>query len=112
MSWKRTYRVAFAALLLASFTGLAAAGPTGTNSTGGVHVPPQADPAVDSVPPTPNGGMSSGAHLGNESPTHPGNSATGQSKLNSPNHTQSQTEGSAPSDDKANADERKNAPKQ
>ena len=98
---------ALAAMLLAGFTSLAAAGPTGINSTGGVPIPPQADPAVDSVPPTPNGGMSSGAHLGNELPTHPGNSATGQSKLNKP----SQTEGSAPSDDKAKADEHKNAPK-
>ncbi len=29
-------------------------------------------PDVGSQPPAPNGGMSSGAHLGNESPTKPG----------------------------------------
>jgi hypothetical protein len=108
MSWKHACGGLFAALMLAGLTGMAAAGPTGTDNATSDHIPRQADPAIDSVPPTPNGGMSSGAHLGNESPTYPGNSATGKSKLNSP----PQTEGSAPSDDKTKADERKNAPKQ
>jgi hypothetical protein len=37
-------------------------------------------PAVNSEPPTANGGISSGAHTGNESPTHAGNSANGQNQ--------------------------------
>jgi hypothetical protein len=37
-------------------------------------------PDVQSEPPTPNGGMSSGAHSGNESPTKSGNSAKRKSE--------------------------------
>jgi hypothetical protein len=100
MSLKRRCGTLLAATLLAGFAGAAFAGPSG-DKTQADKIPRQENPAIDSVPPTPNGGMSSGAHLGNESPTYPGNSATGKSKLNSP----SETEGRGPRDEKPKADD-------
>lgn len=46
----------------------------------GTGNPAWSKPDVQAEPPTPNGGMSSGAHKGNESPTNAGNSANGQNE--------------------------------
>jgi hypothetical protein len=100
MSLKRRCGMLLAATLLAGFAGAASAGPS-SDKNAADKIPQQANPAINSVPPTPNGGMSSGAHLGNESPTQPGNSATGKSKLNSPG----ETEGRASSDEKPKTDD-------
>jgi len=79
MLHKQSYTAMVAATVLAATATLALAQSGASQGTSQPQDKATADsneawskPDVGSQPPAPNGGMSSGAHLGNESPTKPG----------------------------------------
>ena len=84
MFFKNSYMTLFAATLLAASVAFAFAQSNTVSDTSsattGKGNSAWSKPDIESEPPTPNGGLSSGAHKGNESPTHAGNSANGQNQ--------------------------------
>ena len=82
MSLKHLHSVILGATLLAGMTAYACAQsnpPTDpSKDTAGKGNSAWTHPEIESEPPTPNGGFSSGAHKGNESPTSKGISKNDQ----------------------------------
>lgn len=84
MFFKNSYMTLFAATLLAASVAFAFAQSNTVSDTSsattGKGNSAWSKPDIESEPPTPSGGLTSGAHKGNESPTHAGNSANGQNQ--------------------------------
>jgi hypothetical protein len=76
MRLKHLYTATLAATLLVGATALACAQasppPDPSNAATGKGNSAWTNPEIEAEPPTPNGGFSSGAHSGNESPTTKG----------------------------------------
>ncbi len=80
MSFNRSSTAMLAAMFLAatSVPIFAQSDPPQEKATTGEANEAWTKPEINSPPPTPNGGMSSGTHKGNELPTRPGISAGDQ----------------------------------